>query len=759
MRRLTALLALPLAACYGPLQPGAVEPVSIDPALDSLPIADVFDAASVEYGVPADLLAAIAWHASSLAPEPEDADFAAEDGHGHASSVGWMGLSDAALAVAVDATGLDPAALADDREANVYGAAAVLAVSGRRFGAGPALDARWFLPVADYADLGEDWLDHSFAWDVFRTLQAGLAVETKDGDLVVLDPRELPGLADVPYVAPPGADGSAFAAGTDYPGAARFTAASSSNYSSRSNGTASIRRVVLHTTEGSYAGAISWFRNSSASVSAHYVVRKSDGEITQMVRDSKKAWHACSNNNDTIGIEHEGASSSASTWTPAMVESSARLTAWLVNAYNIPIDRDHIVGHGEIQPASCAYRYDPGSHFPWDEYMTKVQAYAIGSSPAAELPDPVPPPTLPGPETPAPAPRVDIESPRTGDVVVNPVVVRIASQDVHHTELWSGAYRVAQDLAASPVHVGVMFSGPGSYSLTAKGLSAEGAVIAEKTVTVQVVQPGGHITPLVTPVSGMTYRLSASSDTASVVSARFWMDGTVLGGGGSAAAPNFEMQHTFSAAGTGRLLQVRGYDAGGNVIAEGFAYVDIGPVATSGGITNVDTQEAGGTVMLFRTAADPAVRYVEYWIDGWRLPDMVTGRTYGEPNEFSLWYRFNYTGDRQLLVKAFDSAWNLLDTEERVVHVPSAALTVGWTRSSSMQYRFDAEAPAGTQRVVISIDGWALRDQSSNLQYTTGPAYVLNYHFNYAGSRALTARALDSAGNTVGTYSATIQVY
>ncbi|MEI8137844.1 MAG: N-acetylmuramoyl-L-alanine amidase, partial [Bacteroidota bacterium] len=109
----------------------------------------------------------------------------------------------------------------------------------------------------------------------------------------------------------------------DYPPAI-YTPAGSCNYSSR-NGT-QISAVTIHFVQGSYAGCISWFQNCSASASAHYVVRSSDGQVTQMVLESAKAWHVGSENPYTVGIEHEGYINSASWFTNAMYNSSAALT-------------------------------------------------------------------------------------------------------------------------------------------------------------------------------------------------------------------------------------------------------------------------------------------------------------------------------------------------------------------------------------------------------------------------------------------------
>src|SRR3546814_10763289 len=78
--------------------------------------------------------------------------------------------------------------------------------------------------------------------------------------------------------------------------------------------------------QGSYAGSISWFQNSSSQVSAHYLIRSSDGQVTQMVREYNKAWHVRSHNPHSIGIEHEGYISNPDWYTSAMYNTSAAIT-------------------------------------------------------------------------------------------------------------------------------------------------------------------------------------------------------------------------------------------------------------------------------------------------------------------------------------------------------------------------------------------------------------------------------------------------
>ena len=116
---------------------------------------------------------------------------------------------------------------------------------------------------------------------------------------------------------------------SDYPKAI-WNPAPDCNYSQRTD---PVSGVVIHYTEGSYAGCISWFKNCDAGVSAHYVIRSSDGQVTQMVREADKAWHARSANAYTIGIEHEAYGNIWSYFTEAMYQSSADLVRNICSRY------------------------------------------------------------------------------------------------------------------------------------------------------------------------------------------------------------------------------------------------------------------------------------------------------------------------------------------------------------------------------------------------------------------------------------------
>lgn len=158
--------------------------------------------------------------------------------------------------------------------------------------------------------------------------------------------------------------------------------AATCNFSSRSQ---AITAITIHDVEGSYASCISWFQNCNAGVSAHYVVRSSDGQVTQMVLESKKAWHVGTENGYTVGIEHEGYASQTGWYTNAMVQSSANLVKDIclsqninpATAYNGPSCNCH-----STQPASVKIKghqhnpntgkIDPGVNWPWGTFYSLI---------------------------------------------------------------------------------------------------------------------------------------------------------------------------------------------------------------------------------------------------------------------------------------------------------------------------------------------------------------------------------------------------
>ncbi len=153
----------------------------------------------------------------------------------------------------------------------------------------------------------------------------------------------------------------------EYPLAAAFVPASPSNYTA--GGMISYDYVVVHTMQGYYEGSQSWFQNPAAQVSAHFCMQSSDGEVTQMVHLSDRAWHVGGINPYAIGIEHEGFVEDPAWYTWATYQSSALLARWIADDLGIPLDRDHIVGHVELPNQT---HNDPGIYWNWDLYMALI---------------------------------------------------------------------------------------------------------------------------------------------------------------------------------------------------------------------------------------------------------------------------------------------------------------------------------------------------------------------------------------------------
>jgi len=125
----------------------------------------------------------------------------------------------------------------------------------------------------------------------------------------------------------------------------------SPNFSSRHG--ARVDLVVVHSTEGSYAGSVAWFAQKASGVSAHFVLREDGLAATQMVHVADKAWHACAFNARAVGLECAGFAArglGAAEW-----ESAASIVAWLCHYLHVPAQW----ARGGVGPGFCRH-YDLG---------------------------------------------------------------------------------------------------------------------------------------------------------------------------------------------------------------------------------------------------------------------------------------------------------------------------------------------------------------------------------------------------------------
>lgn len=115
------------------------------------------------------------------------------------------------------------------------------------------------------------------------------------------------------------------------------------------------RFIVLHHSCGSFHGDLSWIANPASKVSYHYLIDPDTGNRVQLVRDSKKAWHAGKSkwkgikglNSHSIGIAFTGDTHKR---TPANheIESVAHKCLYIMRKFSIP--RENILTHAMIAP-------------------------------------------------------------------------------------------------------------------------------------------------------------------------------------------------------------------------------------------------------------------------------------------------------------------------------------------------------------------------------------------------------------------------
>ncbi|HEY0037589.1 MAG TPA: N-acetylmuramoyl-L-alanine amidase [Longimicrobium sp.] len=339
-----------------------------------------FARAARDFGVPNELLKSVGYVETRWQMVRGESEI-----EGQEAAFGVMALRGANLARGAELAGTTPTAAQTDAEANIRAAAALMRSWADQAGIDRGDLGAWAPVVARYSGIeaqeGQATYVHN---DVYATLRSGVMATEANGQVrASLSPTS----ADAKFPAPTG--GIRLALAPDYAVSGTIWRPSP-NYGTRSS---AINYVIIHTCESGYSGCWSWLTNSSSGVSAHYVVNESGSEISQLVRESGRAYHIganydCANNSGvdcqnngiqanhlTIGIEH-GGYASQTTWPAGQLDASARLSCDISRGNNIPRDRYHFVGHGQLQPYN---RTDPGANWPWTDYLNRINA-ACGSA-------------------------------------------------------------------------------------------------------------------------------------------------------------------------------------------------------------------------------------------------------------------------------------------------------------------------------------------------------------------------------------------
>ncbi len=144
--------------------------------------------------------------------------------------------------------------------------------------------------------------------------------------------------------------------------------------------------VVIHDIEGTLQNALNIFQKPELSVSIHYIV-DTDGTIYQLLHEQDIAYHAANYfyNQRSIGVEHVGYDATGFLWyNAAQYRSSARLVAYLLNKYHIPLDHDHILSHGlipAIELSRSPNHVDPGPYWMWSYYLHLIEELVDDNQP------------------------------------------------------------------------------------------------------------------------------------------------------------------------------------------------------------------------------------------------------------------------------------------------------------------------------------------------------------------------------------------
>lgn len=392
------LTLLAFATITGVAQNGTLQPGPLKG--DAAQINRWFAKAAAEFDVPLSVLQAIGYAESRWKQIIPDGEHAEGDEiepaahHGPPPAYGVMGLRDDplfgySLRNAAVLLGRTPDELKENAELNIRGAAALLHyLSGGATRAVPL--ELWEPAVATYSGISDREIAQMYTYEVFNAIRSGRASENyrirqKEIQLEKLYGSERLSLLSAPQrtINVPDSNFSPLSIQSADYGPALWNPAASCNYTA--GRTMAVTHVTIHTIQGSYTSAINWFKNCSAGVSAHYVIRSSDGQITQMVREADKAWHVGSSNGYTVGIEHEGYVNDPGTWyTDAMYNASALLSRDILNSRGLarkvfnglpywnskPADSEYNV-KGHVNYANQSHT-DPGSGWNWTRYRDLV---------------------------------------------------------------------------------------------------------------------------------------------------------------------------------------------------------------------------------------------------------------------------------------------------------------------------------------------------------------------------------------------------
>ena len=364
-----------------------------------------FSEASQRFEVPSALLKAICYKEGRLS---QNAGVPSAD-----KGWGCMGLLKNSRVDVLDSAaqdlGVNTNQLKQSLTTNIFGGAAILRAAALQLSSNQTLPtnlADWYGAVAQYSQAVLHSTALLYANAVYAILKQGFSVRVGAETVVLAAQNISPHIATAAKIhaattLPSGCinDGK-----TDYPGAidcilsptAIFdcnvpTSPNDCSYTS-SNRPGSctilttmiqpcnIDQVVIHDTEGSLTSTLNHFQCAGTGdtqcdmVSTHYII-DTDGTVYQLLHERDIAYQAGNfwYNEHSIGIEHVGFDATGYQWyNSAQYQASAKLTAYLLKKYHLPLDHAHVVAHGTVPAPTLATtpnNVDPGPYWLWDYYF------------------------------------------------------------------------------------------------------------------------------------------------------------------------------------------------------------------------------------------------------------------------------------------------------------------------------------------------------------------------------------------------------
>ncbi len=366
LRKTVALLLVGIASLTLPYAHTSADGQKLSSDYEAIPapcLPQVFAEAAAAWDVPVELLLTLGWMGSGFEDRGDQPTLEGGRGLMALRSNAWFPDD---LSLAADLIGVDPARIVRDRSANIHGAAALLDHFARLadIDRTQGLDA-WRDVVARYAALDAD-SSRLFAADAFARIAHGFTITNSRNETFTVESMRVSVESPIdtsPTLQPMHAD---------YPSAI-WDPAPECNYTPIPYDK---NAIVIHMLEGTVAGALAQFKQCTTQASVHYIVAQS-GTIWQMVREPHVAWHVGCDENRTIGIAHEGYSTSPS-HPEALYRSSARLAKDICQRRGIPRrvithSGAGIIGHDGLNACCCfGPETDPGPGWDWDGYLNRI---------------------------------------------------------------------------------------------------------------------------------------------------------------------------------------------------------------------------------------------------------------------------------------------------------------------------------------------------------------------------------------------------